>query len=498
MIIVGGGVVGSWIARELSRYELGVALVEKETDVGAGTSKANSAIVHTGFDAPPGSLESRLVAEGSRLWVELSRELDIPLRRTGALMVATTPEELELLGAYYEKGQKNGVTDLRRLEPDELGALEPNVNPGALGAMLVPRESCTCPFTAVFAPAENAAANGVRFFLGVEVERVVVRAGQVVGVVTSQGPLEAPVIINAAGLWGDAVWAMAGQSDGFAVTPRKGEFYILDRDVGGFVSHIILPVPTPVTKGILCAPTIDGNLLIGPTAEDIKDKTDTSTTAAGLEKVRTGVTKLVPKLPLERTITQYAGLRAAGNRPDYVIGPLAGARGFFNVVNIRSTGLSAAPAIARHLAGVMAGEGLRLTPKAGFVARREGIPKFAHLGRAERDRLIAGDSRYGNVVCRCETVTEAEVVQAIRRPLGARDLDGVKRRVRAGTGRCQSGFCCPRVTAILARELGQPRERVSKNGPGSQLFACGDGDCGSGNAGGGRDAEGPKVVNARA
>jgi len=483
VIIIGGGVVGCWIARELSRYALAVALIEKETDVGAGTSKANSAIVHTGFDAPPGSLESRLVAEGNRLYEEASLELDIPFRRVGALMVATTPEELEILEGYLERGRKNGVTDLRRVPPDELLAMEPNVNPCALGAILIRRESIICPFTAVIAPAENAAVNGVRFLLGTEVTGIEVSDGRVRGVLTDQGRLAASFVVNAAGLFGDDVWAMACESD-FRVTPRKGEFYVLDREVGDFVNHIILPVPTPISKGILCAPTIDGNLIIGPTAQDILDKTDTSTTAEGLEKVRNGAMKLLPRLPVERTITQYAGLRAAGNRPDYEIGPVPGVKGFINAVNIRSTGLTSAPAVARLVASVLAGEGLRLTPKTGFNPYRKGITRFSQLGPEERARLIARDRRYGNVICRCETVTEAEVVEAVRRPLGARDLDGVKRRTRAGTGRCQSGFCCPRVVEILARELVADRRRLTKNGPGSELFevqpeperACGSHD----------------------
>ena len=319
VIIIGAGAIGSAIARELSKYRIDVCLLEKEADVCEGTSKANSAIIHTGFDAPPGSLEASLVTRSNHLFDEVCRDLDVPFARPGALMVAIDEEQMSLLQKNLEKGRANGVCDLKLLNRDDLCKLEPDISPQALGALFIPRESLICPFSYVTALVENACANDVRLLLETKAERILTAGGKVTGVETNRGSIRTKFVINATGLYTDEISETAGVRH-FTITPRKGEFFILDKEARGLVNHIILPVPTPISKGILVAPTIDGNLIVGPTADDMKDKADKSTSLNGLQRVMTGAQKLVPAVSRAQAITQYAGLRAAGDAPDYVIG----------------------------------------------------------------------------------------------------------------------------------------------------------------------------------
>lgn len=468
VVIVGAGVVGCAIARELSRYDLEVVLVDRESDVGCGASKANSAIVHTGFDAHPGTLESQLVVKANWLFDDLARELDVPFKRVGALLVAVTEEEKGKLGQLKATGEANGVHDLKIIGRDELLAWEPAVNPSALGALWIPRESLTCPFTLTIAYAENATANGVKLLLETEVEEIMVAGGEVRGVRTNRGTITCRWVINAGGVYSDRLAQQAGLAD-FLVTPRKGEFWVLDKAVR-LVEHIILPVPTPISKGILVTPTIDGNTLMGPTADDIEDKEERTVTGPGLVKVLEGARKLVPGIHPSQAIAQFAGVRAAGNAPDYLVGPVANLKGFINACNIRSTGVTSSPAVAQLVAEVLAEQGVSLRPKPGFNPYRQGIQRFAELSWSERAALIEKDPAYGQVVCRCETVTEAEVVAALHRNPPARTLDGIKRRTRAGMGRCQGGFCTPRVVQIMAREMGVAPTSLTKKGSGSELF----------------------------
>lgn len=469
VVIVGAGVVGCAIARELSRYDLEIVLLERESDVGSGASKANSAIIHTGFDAHPGTLESQLVVRANWLFDGLAQELEVPFKRVGALLVAVSPEEEEQLSQLKATGEANGVHDLKIMGRDELLAWEPAVNPHARGALWIPRESLTCPFTLTVAYAENAIANGVKLYLETEVEELSIASGQVRGVRTSRGTIQCNWVINAGGLYSDRLAQQAGLAD-FRVTPRKGEFWVLDKAMRP-VQHIILPVPTPISKGILVTPTIDGNTLMGPTADNIEDKGERATTAAGLARVLAGARKLVPGIHPSQSIVQFAGVRAAGNAPDYLVGPVVGLKGFINACNIRSTGVTSSPAVARLVAEVLAQEGVEFKPKADYNPHRPCIPRFSELSWPEQATLIAKNPAYGRIVCRCETVTEAEVVAALHRNPPARTLDGIKRRTRAGMGRCQGGFCTPRVVQIMARELGLDPTALTKKGPGSELFA---------------------------
>lgn len=471
VVIIGAGAVGTAIARELSRYQLKVVLLEKEADVGCGASKANSAIIHTGFDAKPGTLESRLVTSANPMFDQLAAELDIAFRRTGALLVAVTEEEFAQFPAIQAKAIANGVMDISHLSREQLLKMEPHVNPAALGALYIPRESIISPFELVIALAENAISNGVEIFLETAAEAVVIEDGKVRAVRTNRGTIATAYVINAAGLFSDEVAAMAGLAEGFTVTPRRGQFYILDKKLPFAPRHIILPVPTPKTKGVLLTPTVEGNLLIGPTAEDLDDKFAKSTTWQGLNEVLLGVKRLVPEVDVRYTITQYAGLRAVKNPEGYAIEENARVKGFINVLGIRSTGVTSSPAVAKYVAQLSGEAGLQLIPKSAFIPVRRGIPRFRDLSWEEREQLIKSNPRYAHVVCRCETVTEAEIVAAIHSPLPATSLDAVKRRVRAGMGRCQAGFCAPKVMEILAREMGIALTEVTKSGGPSGLLA---------------------------
>ncbi len=471
VLIIGAGAVGTAIARELSRYQIDVMVVDKNDDVGGDASKSNSAIIHTGFDATPGTLESELVVAANPMYDQLCRELDIPFRRIGAIMPAVNSEQYEALGAIQAKARRNRVYDVTYLTAEQIRALEPEINPEVLGGLYIPRESIIDPFILVVAQAENAATNGVRFLCSTAVIGLDIVAGTIRTVQTTRGSIHARHVINAAGLYSDQIAAFAGKGD-FKVNPRKGQFYILDKNTPYRVASIILPIPTKLTKGKLICPTIHGNLLVGPTAEELEDKTDKAVTRDGLAEVASGVRKLVPRMSERNAITEYCGLRPNRTPEGYHIDQYSDLPGLINISGIRSTGVTSSVALAKYVADRLADQGLKLEPKVDFKPNRIGIKKFAGLSVDEQDRLIGENPLYGQIVCRCETITAAEIVEAIRRPVGARSLDAVKRRVRAGMGRCGGGFCSPKIIEILAHELGVPVESVCKNQPGSELVVA--------------------------
>jgi len=470
VVVIGAGAVGTAIARELTRFELEVVLIDKNEDVGGDASKSNSAIIHTGYDAPPGTLESRLVTAANPMYDKLCEELDVPFRRTGAILAAVTGEQNELLNGIIQKAHKNNVDDVRMLSREQALALEPEISADLKGALLIPRESIIDPFLLVVALAENGAENGLRVMTATKALGIKTENGKVKGVLTNRGEIRTRFVINAAGLHGDEVAAMVGLSD-FKVHPRKGQFYILDKNTPYKIERIILPVPTKLTKGKLASPTIHGNILIGPTAEDLSDKEDKAVTAQGLKEVVEGVRMLVPKVSARDAITQYCGLRPTRTPEGYFIEASGEVKGYVGVTGIRSTGLTASIAIASYVVDILDKAGLDMRPKKDFNPRRIGIKKFADLSWKERDALIRKNPRYGHVICRCENVTEGEIIEAICRPLGARSVDAVKRRLRAGMGRCQGGFCGPRVVEILARELGVPAFEITKRGQGSRILS---------------------------
>lgn len=476
VLIIGGGVTGSAIARELSRYDLKTALFEKGEDVCSGTSKANSGIAHAGFDAVPGSWKAKMNIRGSQMMEELSRKLDFPYKRNGSLVLCFDEKDRPRLEKLLQQGKENGVEGLEILEKKELLALEPALSEEVVCALHAPTGGIVCPFKLTIALAENAAVNGVEFHLNEGVKRV--QPGTVEGytVETGKGTYETRIVVNAAGLYGDEIHNQVS-GEKLHITPRKGEYCLMDKKIGQLVSHTIFQMPTAMGKGVLVTPTVHGNLMVGPTATDISDKEGVDTTAEGLDEVLKKAALSVKSLPRGVTITSFAGLRAHEDHDDFILGEVKDAPGFFDAVGIESPGLTSAPAIGEWMAEKIV-EKLRKTQKVDekkdFQETRKDIPNIASMDQAEAAALIAENPAYGTIICRCEKVTEGEIIDAIRRPLGARSLDGIKRRIRAGMGRCQAGFCSTKVMDILARELGIPLEEVTKAGGASRMLTGGE------------------------
>lgn len=468
VVVIGGGVVGCAIARELSRFDLSVVLIESSPDVATGTSKANSGILHAGFDAEPGTWKARLNVRGAQLYAELAEGLGISRKATGALVVAKDVAQMETVADLRRRGIENGVPGLEIWNRDQLIAHEPNISPEVSGALWAPSGAIVCPFLATVGFAENAIRNGAHVITECAVTGLELVDKQIVAVRTTRGRISTRFVINAAGLHSGDIARLAGD-DSFTIKPRRGEYILFDRSVGQLVNTVLFPTPDKVSKGILVSPTVHGNVFIGPDAVDIDDPDDKETTASGLAGIVAGARRIVPALPLGTAITEFAGLRAAAGK-DFVIGPSPVARGLVHAAGIQSPGLTSAPAIGEVMVEILREAGLKLRDKASFVPVNPEKPRFHELDREAQARLIANDPLFGRVICRCETITEAEIVAAIQSPCGARTVDGVKRRVRAGAGRCQGGFCGPRVTAILARELGIPVTAVRKDSAGSWLF----------------------------
>ena len=465
--IIGAGVIGSAIARELSRYQVNACVIEREEDVCCGTSKANSAIIHAGFDATPGTLKAKLNVRGNELMEQLSKDLDIPFKRNGSLVVCTKDQDRNGLNALLEKGEKNGVPGLRILEREELTALEPNLSDDVTCALLAPTGGIVCPFHMTMAFAENAYTNGVAFFLNTNVTSINKTDDKFVietmHTDTKQPEtIEAKVVINAAGVYSDTFNNMVS-SHKLHITARKGEYCLLDKDAGNHVSHTIFQLPSKMGKGVLVSPTVHGNLLVGPTAVDVEDKEAVNTTQEGLDSLAGTASLSVKNVPMRQVITSFAGLRAHEDGGDFVIGEAEDVKGFINAAGIESPGLSSAPAIGEMVAE-MVRDMLSLQEKADFVPTRKGILHPETLTLEERNQLIKEQPAYGNIICRCEMITEGEILDAIHRPLGARSLDGIKRRTRAGMGRCQAGFCSPRTMEILEREVPMSIYDITKNG----------------------------------
>ncbi len=464
--VIGAGVTGCAIARELSKYQLDIVVLEKASDVCEGTSKANSGIVHAGFDAEPGSLKAKLNVEGSRRMEALSKELDFHYENNGSLVLMFDKEDRENLQALYDKGQANGVEGLRILTPSQVREMEPHITEELAGALYAPTAGIVCPFGLTIALAENAHDNGVTFEFNQEVFKIErEELGNLFRIWTTDRTYEARVVINAAGVYADAIHAMVTGDvpEQLQIVARRGQYMLMDKTEGHLVHSTIFQLPTKMGKGILVTPTVHGNLLVGPTAEDIEDKEGTNTTSQGLEGVLEKGSMSVPELSPRKVITSFSGLRAHSKGNDFYIRKCESAPGFIDVGGMESPGLSCAPVIGEYVVEIVK-EILRLIPNPKFKATRKGVPNMALASKEEREALIAQDSSYAKVICRCELVTEGEIVNAIRRSLGAKTLDGIKRRTRAGMGRCQAGFCSPKTVEILAKELGVSPEEIAKCG----------------------------------
>ena len=466
--VIGAGVVGGMVARTLSKYDVKLCILEKENDVAMGATRANSAIVHAGFDAKEGSLKAKLNVRGSELMPTVTRELGVKYQRNESLVVAFENERPEV-EAIYERGIRNGVKGLRIVEKEELHRMEPNLNPELTCALLAPTGAIVCPYELCIASVGNAMDNGAelkRNFCVTSIER----KGDVYVITSADGQtVETRYIVNSAGVFSDQIAAMTGDCD-FTVHPRRGEYMVLDKECGSFTQRTIFHTPTKMGKGILVSPTVDGNLLVGPTAVDMNDtaeeKENNATTPEGFAEIYGKVTESVVNIPFHKVITSFCGLRSVGSTGDFII------RERNNVVTlggIESPGLSSAPAIAEYVEQLLLSAGLAADIKKNYDPIRRPAHYFRDLSMEQKNEIIRKDPRFGRIVCRCEGITEGEIVEAILQNPGARDVDGVKRRTRSGMGRCQGGFCSPTVVEVLARECGVPFESVTKFGKGSIL-----------------------------
>ncbi|WP_026189018.1 NAD(P)/FAD-dependent oxidoreductase [Orenia marismortui] len=470
VLIIGGGVVGTSIARELSKYKLDILLVEKEADVCTGTSKANTALIHAGFNADSHKLKGKLNVRGNQLFREkVQKELDVPIEWIGALVVAQNKEDLSTLKLLLKNAKKNGVLGLEIIKGDRLFEMEPELNKESIAALYAPTAGIVNPFELTIAQANNAVKNGVELWLEAEVLDIEDK-GEVKVVNTTKGDIESKLIINAAGLYADNVARMVGIDD-FKITPRRGEYYLYDKSLDIKVNHTIFPVPTKVTKGVVVTPTDEKNLLIGPTADEIEDKDDLINTQQGLDQVMIGAQKTIPKLSRRGVIKEFSGLRPAIKETgDFLIEASDKVKGFINVSGIQSPGLASSPAIAEMVAGIVEEEMDLLTLDPEFDPYYSGPPKFRHMSHEDQAKLVEHNPNYGQIICRCESVSKGEIIDAIREPVGARTVNAVKRRVRPGAGRCQGGFCGPKVVEILSEELGLSKTEIKLEKDGSEIL----------------------------
>ncbi len=467
VVVIGGGIVGTLIARELSFYDLDVTLIEKENDVGWGITKANSGIIHAGYDDEPGTMRAELVVPGNEMYDELSKKLDFEFKRVGSHVLAFSDEEVKVLEELFKRGEKNGVKGLRILGRDEVLSMEPKVNPEVKASLYAPSAGIILPWEVAIRASENFVLNGGKLVLGEKVVDFELKNGRIRKVITSKNEYDADIVINAAGLFSDEIAKIAG-AEFVPIHPRKGEYILLDTTE--YTSSILFPVPHAGTKGMLVLPTLSGNTLIGPNATDLPPemKEDLSTTIEGLEEVKRGAKRLVPSITFKKVLRTFAGLRPESPQRDFFIKESERIWGFVNVAAIRSPGLTAAPAIAKMVIEIVQEKlKVNLIKKSEYVDSVKGIPKVSKMKLEDWKRLVEKDERFGNVVCVCNRVTEGEIVEAIRR--GARTLDSIKFRTEAMFGPCQGGRCIVKIAKIISRETGIPFEKILFNSEGSNL-----------------------------
>lgn len=460
VVVIGAGVVGGMIARELSAYQLDVCIVEKENDVAMGASKANSGIVHAGFDAMDGTMKARLNVRGSELMPKIAKELGVKYKKNGALVVGSGDEDRQTIEALYQRGQINGVKDLQILSKDDVHMLEKNIAEDVDVALYAPTSAIICPYELTIAAVGNAMDNGAELKLNFEVTDIKNEKG-CYKICSKCEMIEARNVINVAGLFSDKIASMVSEDD-IKIHAKRGEYILLDNECGDFVNYTIFQTPSKEGKGVLVTPTVDRNLLIGPTADDIESKTDVSITQEGIEKIKKTSARSVANIPFFKMITSFSGLRSVGNTGDFIIN--SPQKGFVNVAAIESPGLSASPAIAEYVIELLEGQGIKLIKKKNFNPYRKPQHFFREASIEEKNEIIKNEPAYGKIVCRCEGVTEGEILYAIHTNPKATDLDGVKRRTRAQMGRCQGGFCGPQIVEMLAKEMGIPFDKVTKSG----------------------------------
>lgn len=467
VIVIGGGVIGGLILRELSKTTLNVCLLEKEEDVCMGQSRANSGIVHAGYDAAVGSLKAKFNVLGNKMMESVTKELGVKYRNNGSLVVAFSEEEMETLAALKARGEQNGVERLEIISRERLCELEPNISDNAVGALYAPTGGIVCPYELTIAAIGNAMDNGAALCCGFEVCGIEKTSTGLVVRSTDGRELQAKVVINCAGLASGKIAALVG--DKISVNGRRGQYILLDRESGDFVNHTLFFTPTKKGKGILVSQTVDNNIILGPTAEEIDDG-NVETTADGLASVIEKAGEMCKNVPLYNTITSFAGTRAYCDRHDFILEESENVAGVIHCAGIESPGLTSAPAIAEYVTNELVSKILPFEKKAEFNPYRKPDYFFKNLSIEEKNEIIKKDKSYGKIVCRCEQITEGEILRAIRENPPARNIDAVKRRTRAGMGRCQGGFCQPYVAELIAKELGIPLEEVTKSGKNSRIL----------------------------
>lgn len=465
-LVIGAGVVGGMVARELCRYTPSVHIVERAGDVAMGATRANSAIVHAGFDCKVGTLKAKLNVKGSERMAEVCRDLGVKYVNNGSLVVGFNEEDEATLRELLERGVQNGVKDLSLLHRDELLKIEPNVGDGVTVALYAKTGAIVCPYELCLASVGCAMDNGAELSVDFEVVAIEATEGGYTVRAKDGREIMARHIVNCAGVHSDEIAKMLGECS-FSVHPRRGEYLLLDREFGRVVSHTIFRCPSKMGKGVLVSPTVDGNLLVGPTAEDIDDKEDTTTTAKGLATVRALSGEQVKNIDFSKVITSFTGLRATGSTGDFIIGMPR--EGFLNLAGIESPGLSSAPAVAEYAVELLCKAGYKAEKREDFIPTRRPMHFFSSLSVEEKNELIKQRPEYAHIICRCETVSEGEILDAIRTNPRPTDVDGVKRRTRASMGRCQGGFCTPYIIDLLAEEMGVDYTAVTKFGGNSTI-----------------------------
>ena len=469
VVVIGAGVVGCAIARRLSAYKVRVAVLEAGADVAMGASRANSAIVHAGYDCEPGTNMARVNVAGNAMFDDWCRELSVPLKRIGSLVLAFDEGDMATVRKLYDNGVKNGVPGLEILDRAQTLAKQPGLAENVVGSLWAPTGAVTCPYEMTIACAENAHDNGVEFYFDFRAEKITTLRDAVEVENDKHAIFRSRYVVNAAGVHADEIAQLMGD-DSFTIKGRKGEYVLLDRAASAFVQRVVFQAPGPLGKGVLVSPTVDGNAFVGPTAVDDSGKEDTSVSQQGIDALKAAGAKSMPGVPFGRPITSFAGIRAVPSTKDFILGRSKANPRLIHAAGISSPGLSSAPAIAEETVEALRQAGLQLIPRGDYDPIRKKAKPFREMTTEEREAAIAADPRYGRIICRCETVTEAEIVRAIERTLGVPTLDGVKRRTRAGMGRCQGGFCAPRVMELIAKHGGVPMEKITKNGGKSRLI----------------------------
>lgn len=467
--VIGCGVIGAATAAMLAKYDLSVMVLEAQNDVATGTTKANSAIIHAGYDPEPETQMARLNVEGNRLCKEWAKQLDVPCKEIGSLVLAFDEADLAMINELYRRGVANGVPELKLLSAEELLAMEPNLSHEVKGALLAPSAAVISPWDFCLALAETAVKNGAQLKRSAPVTAIEKIEGGY-RLHTPQGAVESRMVVNAAGVFADKVHDMIAPH-AFTTHPSRGEYYLMDKSQGALVDHVVFQCPNKDGKGVLVSPTVHGNLIVGPNAEPVAEGDDVAVTADGLAFVRRQAAKSVPEINYRDSIRNFAGVRAVTDQPDFVIAEAEGAPGFIDLGGIKSPGLSSAPAIALQAVELLGKAGLTLKEKENYVFERRET-RFKELSSDEKAKLVEKSPAYGRVICRCETITEGEIIAALHSPIPPVSVDGVKRRCNAGMGRCQGGFCGPRVQEIIARELGVPQTEVLQDKAGSQILLC--------------------------